>query len=153
VTQVFPRAVVQWEDFHKRNAFRILENYRHRIRCFNDDIQGTAGVAVAGALAALRITRQPITEQRVIFVGAGEACTGIARLLAAAMREAGSTPQQIEASRLAFDSWGCSGKGWRSPIPTSASWWRVARCSRATASTARTARRRRKRSVASGLAS
>jgi malic enzyme len=111
VSQVFPRAVVQWEDFHKRNAFRILENYRHRIRCFNDDIQGTAGVAVAGVLAALRITRQPITEQRVIFVGAGEACTGIARLLAAAMREAGSTPQQIEASRLAFDSLGLLREG------------------------------------------
>jgi malic enzyme len=111
VTQVFPRAVVQWEDFHKRNAFRILENYRHRIRCFNDDIQGTAGVAVAGVLAALRITGQPITEQRVVFVGAGEACTGIARLLAAAMREAGSTPQQIEASRLAFDSLGLLREG------------------------------------------
>ena len=111
VSQVFPRAVVQWEDFHKRNAFRILENYRHRIRCFNDDIQGTAGVAVAGVLAALRITRQPITEQRVVFVGAGEACTGIARLLAAAMREAGSTPEQIEASRLAFDSVGLLREG------------------------------------------
>jgi malic enzyme len=111
VSQVFPRAVVQWEDFHKRNAFRILENYRHRIRCFNDDIQGTAGVAVAGVLAALRITGQPITEQRVVFVGAGEACTGIARLLAAAMREAGSTPQQIEASRLAFDSLGLLREG------------------------------------------
>jgi malic enzyme len=111
VSQVFPRAIVQWEDFHKRNAFRILDNYRHRIRCFNDDIQGTAGVAVAGVLAALRITRQPITEQRVLFVGAGEACTGIARLLAAAMREAGSTPQQIEASRLAFDSTGLLREG------------------------------------------
>jgi malic enzyme len=111
VSQVFPRAVVQWEDFHKRNAFRILENYRHRIRCFNDDIQGTAGVAVAGVLAALRITGQPITEQRVVFVGAGEACTGIARLLAAAMREAGSTPQQVEASRLAFDSLGLLREG------------------------------------------
>jgi malic enzyme len=111
VADVFPHAVVQWEDFHKRNAFRILENYRHRIRCFNDDIQVTAGVAVAGVLAALRITAQPITEQRVLFIGAGEACTGIARLLAAAMREAGSTAEEIEASRLVFDSRGLLQEG------------------------------------------
>ncbi len=111
VADVFPHAVIQWEDFHKRNAFRILENYRHRIRCFNDDIQGTAGVAVAGILAALRITELPITEQRVLFIGAGEACTGIARLLGAAMREAGSTHGEIEASRLVFDSRGLLREG------------------------------------------
>ena len=111
VSEVFPQAVVQWEDFHKRNAFRILENYRQRIRCFNDDIQGTAGVAVAGMLAGLRITRQPIRAQRVVFIGAGEACTGIARLLAAAMREAGAVPEEIEASRLAFDSQGLLREG------------------------------------------
>jgi malic enzyme len=111
VAEVFPHAVVQWEDFHKRNAFRILESYRHRIRCFNDDIQGTAGVAVAGMLAALRITGQPIAAQRVLYIGAGEACTGIARLLAAAMREAGATAEAIEASRLAFDSQGLLREG------------------------------------------
>ena len=111
VGEVFPHAVLQWEDFHKRNAFRILENYRHRLRCFNDDIQGTAGVAVAGILAALRITGQSIREQRVVFVGAGEACTGIARLLAAAMREAGAGPGEIAASRLAFDSQGLLREG------------------------------------------
>jgi len=111
IGEVFPHAVLQWEDFHKRNAFRILENYRHRLRCFNDDIQGTAGVAVAGILAALRITGQPIREQRVVFVGAGEACTGIARLLAAAMREAGAGPGEIAASRLAFDSQGLLREG------------------------------------------
>jgi malic enzyme len=111
VGEVFPHSVLQWEDFHKRNAFRILENYRHRLRCFNDDIQGTAGVAVAGILAALRITGQSIREQRVVFVGAGEACTGIARLLAAAMREAGADPGEIAASRLAFDSQGLLREG------------------------------------------
>jgi malic enzyme len=111
VTEVFPHAVVQWEDFHKKNAFRILENYRHRVRCFNDDIQGTAGVAVAGMLAGLRITRQPIREQRVVYIGAGEACTGIARLLGAAMREAGSTDEEILASRMAFDSLGLLREG------------------------------------------
>jgi malic enzyme len=111
VNEVFPHAVVQWEDFHKRNAFRILENYRHRLRCFNDDIQGTAGVAVAGMLAALRVTGQAIGQQRVVFIGAGEACTGIARLLATAMREAGVPPEGIAASRLAFDSQGLLREG------------------------------------------
>ena len=106
VGAVFPRAVVQWEDFHKRNAFRILERYRRRLPSFNDDIQGTAAVALAALLAALRITKQPIGDQRVLFMGAGEACTGIAHLLAAAMHEAGTPPQVIRASRLAFDSRG-----------------------------------------------
>ncbi len=106
VADVFPHAVIQWEDFHKRNAFRILENYRHRIRCFNDDIQGTAGVVLAGVLAALRITGEPVTGQRILFMGAGEACTGIALLMAAAMRTAGASEQEIARSRLVFDSRG-----------------------------------------------
>jgi malic enzyme len=106
VREVFPKAILQWEDFAKHNAFRLLERYRERIPCFNDDIQGTAAVAVAGILAALRITKQPIAEQRVLFLGAGEACTGIARLLEAAMREDGVPPDCIAASRLVFDSRG-----------------------------------------------
>ena len=111
VGEVFPHAVIQWEDFHKRNAFRILENYRHRVRCFNDDIQGTAGVTVAGVLAALRVTGEPITEQRVLYIGAGEACTGIARLLGAAMRDGGATDEEIAAARLVFDSRGLLREG------------------------------------------
>jgi malic enzyme len=111
VRAVFPRAVVQWEDFHKRNAFRILDKYRRRIPSFNDDIQGTAAVAVAAVLAALRITKQPIDGQRVVFMGAGEACTGIAQLLGAAMREAGSSAGKIRASRLVFDSRGLLREG------------------------------------------
>ena len=111
VRAVFPRAVVQWEDFHKRHAFRILEKYRRRIRSFNDDIQGTAAVAVAAVLAALRITKRPIDEHRVVFLGAGEACTGIAQLLGVAMREAGASPEKIRASRLVFDSRGLLREG------------------------------------------
>ena len=111
VRTVFPRAVVQWEDFHKRNAFRFLDKYRQRIPSFNDDIQGTAAVAVAAALAALRVTRTPMAEQRVVFMGAGEACTGIADLLAAAMREAGVPSDRIRASRFVFDSRGLLREG------------------------------------------
>ena len=111
VSTVFPRAVVQWEDFHRRNAFRILDTYRRRLPSFNDDIQGTAAVAVAAVLAALRITKQPVGEQRVVFMGAGEACTGIADLLASAMREAGASPDAIRASRFVFDSRGLLREG------------------------------------------
>jgi malic enzyme len=106
VTRVFPNAVLQWEDFHKRNAFRLLERYRRRLPCFNDDIQGTASVVLAAIFSALRILKQRVRNQRVLFMGAGEACTGIARLLAAAMREEGATEEEIAASRLAFDSRG-----------------------------------------------
>ena len=111
VREVFPRAVVQWEDFHRRNAFRILEKYRRRIPSFNDDIQGTAAVALAAVLAGLRITQQRIEEQRVVFIGAGEACTGIAQLLEAAMGEAGASPETIRASRFLFDRRGLLREG------------------------------------------
>ena len=106
VSAVFPHAVVQWEDFHKRNAFRILDTYARRLPSFNDDIQGTAAVAVATMLAALRITKQPVGAQRVVFMGAGEACTGIAQLLALAMTEDGASADAIRASRFVFDSRG-----------------------------------------------
>jgi malic enzyme len=111
VRGTFPRAVVQWEDFHKRNAFRILERYRRRIPSFNDDIQGTAAVAVGGILAGLHITKQALLEQRVLFMGAGEACAGIAQLLEAAFREAGASTEQVRASRLFFDSGGLLREG------------------------------------------
>jgi malic enzyme len=111
VRAVFPRAIVQWEDFHNRNAFRILDKYARRLPSFNDDIQGTAAVAVATMLAALRITKQPAGAQRVVFMGAGEACTGIAQLLALAMAEDGASAEAIQASRFVFDSRGLLREG------------------------------------------
>ena len=111
VREVFPRAIIQWEDFHKSNAFRILENYVRRVPCFNDDIQGTAAVTVAGVLAGLRVTRQSIGDQRFVFMGAGEACGGIAELLATAMRANGVPEETIVASRFLFDSKGLLREG------------------------------------------
>ncbi|MBL8138937.1 MAG: NAD-dependent malic enzyme [Acidobacteria bacterium] len=111
VSAVFPQAVVQWEDFHKRNAFRLLDTYARRLPSFNDDIQGTAAVAVSTVLAALRITQRPIGEQRVVFMGAGEACTGIAQLLALAMAADGASAEAIRASRVVFDSRGLLREG------------------------------------------
>jgi len=89
VQEVFPGAVIQFEDFATENAIRLLARFRDRVCCFNDDIQGTAAVTLAGLLSAARITGQPLSEQRVLFLGAGAAATGIADLIASAMAREG----------------------------------------------------------------
>jgi malic enzyme len=89
VLDVFPRAVLQWEDFKQHNAIRILDRYRHRITSFNDDIQGTGGVVLAGILAACRALGKGIGEQRFVFLGSGAAGIGIARLVRSAMMAQG----------------------------------------------------------------
>lgn len=103
VLKVFPRALVQWEDFHNQQAFRILDRYRKQVLCFNDDIQGTGACALAGIFSGMRITDGRITEQRILYMGAGEACTGIARRVAAAMLSAGADEKEIRRSQIMFD--------------------------------------------------
>jgi malic enzyme len=85
----FPHALLQWEDFTRDNAFRLLETYRHALPSFNDDIQGTAAMALAVILSAERIRGTPLTEERVVILGAGGAGIGIAQLLRDALRGAG----------------------------------------------------------------
>jgi malic enzyme len=111
VKEAFPRAIIQWEDFHKDRAFSLLERYAKRIPCFNDDIQGTAAVTLGAIYGGLRITKQPISEQRIVFIGAGEACTGIARLVTSAMRQDGADATTIRRALIAFDSKGLLHEG------------------------------------------
>jgi malic enzyme len=106
VREVLPRAVLQWEDFKQHNAIRLLDRYRQWICSFNDDIQGTAAVSVAGILAALRIADRPLAETRFVLAGAGAAGTGIARLLRVAMVETGIAPADAHAAIAVLDSHG-----------------------------------------------
>ena len=110
IKSVFPRAILQWEDFKQHTAIRILDRYRDVLPSFNDDIQGTAAVVVAGILAGLRHLGEPLRGQRFVFFGAGAAATGIARLVRAALLEVGVDEPEIRRSLILIDSKGLLGR-------------------------------------------
>jgi malate dehydrogenase (oxaloacetate-decarboxylating) len=94
VSERWPHVLLHWEDFAIGNANRLLTKYRDRLCTFNDDIQGTAAIAVGTLLSAINVTGTPLTEQRIAVLGAGSAGTGICSLLLRAMTEAGLTETQ-----------------------------------------------------------
>src|SRR5438552_10947756 len=103
VQQLYPKCCIQWEDFANFNAVPILARYRDKICTFNDDIQGTAGVALAGIYGALRLTGKKLSEQRFLFLGAGSAATGIAELIGLAMEREGMDLREARGRNALFD--------------------------------------------------
>ena len=106
VKMKFPNVLLQWEDFSKYNAPKILERYRDRLCTFNDDIQGTGAVTVAGLLAATRLTHQKLSEQRIVVLGAGSAAIGICDQIVAAMMLEGTTELEARTRLWLVDSQG-----------------------------------------------
>ncbi len=106
VRTLFPNALLQWEDFRKDNALKILERHRQDILSFNDDIQGTGAVALAGILSGLRISGGKLEDQRIVIHGAGAAGLGIARQIKAALAETGLTRAEVHERLAVLDSRG-----------------------------------------------
>jgi malate dehydrogenase (oxaloacetate-decarboxylating)(NADP+) len=103
VEALFPKCCIQWEDFANFNAVPLLNRYKDNLCTYNDDIQGTAAVALAGIFGALRISGQKLAEQRFLFLGGGSAATGIAELISEAMTLEGLTIDQARARHALFD--------------------------------------------------
>lgn len=104
VRRTFPRALIQWEDFGKENAFTLLERYQSRIPSFDDDIQGTGAVAVAALKSAARLTRRPISAERIAILGFGQAGSGVANAIVTMMvEEDGISVQQARRGIYAID--------------------------------------------------
>ncbi|MBI4249661.1 MAG: oxaloacetate-decarboxylating malate dehydrogenase [Elusimicrobia bacterium] len=104
--EVFPSALIQFEDFADENSFRLLQRYQERVVCFNDDIQGTAAVALAVVLASERLTGRSLKDERFVVAGAGSAGAGISDLVVAAQMDAGLSKREATANLWLVDSRG-----------------------------------------------
>ena len=108
---VYPNALVQWEDLANRNAFRVLARHRDRILSFNDDIEGTGAVVTAGVRSALKHVGRPLAEERIVFFGAGASGAGCALALRNALRAQGVAETDLSARVLCLDSKGLIVRG------------------------------------------
>ena len=106
VQEVFPGVLLQFEDFSNQHAFGLLHQYRDQLCCFNDDIQGTGAMGLAGLYSALRLTGGTLEQQRILFAGAGEAALGIAYMVTAALRAQGLSEAQARSHCWLMDSGG-----------------------------------------------
>lgn len=106
VQRRWPDALIQFEDFAQKNAMPILERYKDKVCCFNDDIQGTAAVTVGSLIAACKAAGTKLSEQRITFLGAGSAGCGIAEAIIAQMVSEGISDQQARARVFMVDRWG-----------------------------------------------
>ncbi|KUI99328.1 NAD-dependent malic enzyme [Vibrio sp. MEBiC08052] len=111
VQRRWPDALVQFEDFAQKNAMPLLERYKNRICCFNDDIQGTAAITVGSLLAACKAAGNKLSEQRITFLGAGSAGCGIAEAIIAQMVSEGISDQQARSQVYMVDRWGLLQEG------------------------------------------
>ncbi len=106
VRKRWPDVVVQFEDFANRHAFALLDQWRDKVTCFNDDIQGTAAVTVSGLMTASKAKGSTLAKEKILFLGAGEAALGCAKLLVSAMVEEGLTEEEGRSRIFLYDSKG-----------------------------------------------
>ncbi len=122
VEKVFPQCCIHFEDWKGTDAIRYLDRYRDRILCYNDDIQGTASIVLAGLMTAMKVKESQLTSERILFVGAGSAATGIAKLIAAAMQTKGLSETEAHDRVAMFDIDGLVVEGRASLDPSTLPW-------------------------------
>lgn len=106
ISKKWPKAIIQWEDFAKNVAFSVLERYRHKIPCFNDDIQGTGAMALAGLLSACQLKGESLVSQTIVVVGAGAGGVGVASVIKEGLIRAGLTEEQAKHKIYILDAHG-----------------------------------------------